>query len=326
MNVLRRLLRKLRSWLPRAHCRIERHGRACIAVDPDYPVHVRAYYRHCVDLFAAAFARADAAVNVVFGPQAARFGNDLRTLRIDLQPEHTLVRPGGRDSAGARAGATPLPDGSGRYLVRLANEAYLRSLDTIVEYSRPNVVNVRDCGRFDDLVARTALVAPLLYPPRLDAGGRDIAAISLMFDERQPRRRRFLDDARRASLPLRNVRGVFDAGALRRLYDRTRVLVNVHQTDEHHTFEELRVLPALLRGVIVISEDVPLREQIPYHGAIVWCPYEAIVDTLRDVLARVDEYRAELLRDPLPRLLEAMERDNRANVDAAVRRMTAARD
>ncbi|MBA8882859.1 hypothetical protein [Dokdonella fugitiva] len=322
---MRRLLRKLRSWLPRRPCRIERYGRACIAVDRDYPVHVRAYYRHCAGLFAAAFARQDAAVNVIFGPRPVRFGNALPTLRIDLQPEHTLVRPGGRDSGGAPVGVTPLPDGSGCYLVRLADEAYLRSLDTIVEYSLPNVVNVRSSGHFDELAARTALVAPLLYPPRFDARGRDIAAISLMFDERQPRRRRFLDDVRRASLPLRNVRGVFDAAALRRLYDRTRVLVNVHQTAEHHTFEELRVLPALLRGVVVISEDVPLRERIPYHDAIIWRPYEAIVDTVRDVLARFDEVRATLFGDALAATFAAMERENRANVEAAVRRMLAAR-
>jgi len=322
---MRRLLRKLRSWLPRRRCRIERHGRACIAVDPAYPEHVREYYRHCVGLFAAAFARADAAVNVVFGPQPARFDDALPALRIDLQPEHTLVRAGGRDSAGAPVGATPSADGTGRYLVRLANEDYLRSLDTIIEYSMPNVVHVRESGHHDDIAARTALVAPLLYPPRLDADGRDIAAISLMYDERQPRRRRFLDDVRRAGLPLRNVRGVFEADALRRLYDRTRVLVNVHQTGEHHTFEELRVLPALLRGVLVVSEDVPLRERIPYHRAIVWSPYEGLVDTLRDVLARYDAVRAERFDEALPELFASMQRDNFASVDAAVRRMLAAR-
>jgi hypothetical protein len=320
---MRRLLRKLRSLLPRSHCRIERHGRTCIAVDPNYPLHVRAYYRYCVELFSAGFMRADAQVNAIFGAQAARFGNTARTLRIDLQLEHTLVRPGGRDSEGAAAGTTPLPEGNGCYLVRIANETWLRSLDTCVEYSRPNLVHVRDCGRFADLAARTALIAPLLYPPRFDASGRDIAAISLMFDEGQPRRRHFLDDVRRAALPLRNVRGVFDPTALRRLYDRTRILVNVHQTDHHHTFEELRVLPALLRGVVVISEDVPLREQIPYHRSIVWCAHGSIVDTLRHVLANIDEYRANLFGDALADVLAGMARDNCASVDAAIRRMTA---
>lgn len=320
---MRRLLRKLRSLLPRSHCRIERHGRARIAVDPHYPVHVREYYRYCVGLFGARLRHADAAVDVVFGPQAARFDGDRRRLRIDLQIEHALVRPGGRDSAGAPSGATPLPDGDGRYLVRVADASYLQSLDTVVEYSRPNLVHVRESGHFATLAARTALVAPLLYPARFDAAGRDRAAISLMFDAQQPRRRRFLDDVRRARLPLRNVRGVFDGAALRRLYDRTQVLVNVHQTDHHHTFEELRVLPALLRGVIVISEDVPLRECIPYHRSIVWCSHAALVDTLRDVLADIEGYRARLFGEPLAGILADVQRDNLASVDAAIARMLA---
>lgn len=323
MAGVRRLLRKLRSLLPRSHCRIERHGRVCIAVDPNYPLHVRAYYRYCVELFAAGFVRADVPVNAIFGAQAARFDRAARTLRVDLQLEHTLVQPGGRDSEGAQPGTTMLPDGSGRYLVRIANETYLRSLDTCIEYSRPNLVHVRDSARHPDLVARTALVAPLLYPPRFDPDGRDIAAISLMFDERQPRRRHFLDAATRAALPLRNIRGVFDADALRRLYDRTRILVNVHQTDHHHTFEELRVLPALLRGVVVISEDVPLREQIPYHRSIVWSSYDAIIDTMAHVLANIDTYRANLFGEPLATVLAEMARDNCAYVDAAIGRMTA---
>ncbi|HEU4665011.1 MAG TPA: hypothetical protein VFS55_13365 [Dokdonella sp.] len=320
---MRRLLRKLASLLPRPRCRIERHGRCRIAIDPNYPVHVREYYRYCVRLFVEGFLRADAAVNAVFGPQPAQFGDELPTLRIDVQCEHTLVLPGGRDSEGAPRGTTPLADGSDRYLVRLAGEAYLRTLDTVVEYSRPNVVNVRASGVHDDIAQRTALIAPLLYPPRFDAAGRDIEAITLMFDAQQPRRRHFLDEVRRAGLPLRNVRGVFDANALRALYDRTRVLVNVHQTPHHHTFEELRVLPALLRGVVVISEDVPLREEIPYHRAIVWSRYESLVDTLGHVLANLDQYRGELFRPPLAAILAQMERDNRAHVDAAVHRMIA---
>lgn len=323
---MRRLLRKLRSLWPRSHCRIERHGRVCIAFDPNYPLHVRAYYRYCVELFRNGFVHADRPVNAIFGAQAAHFGNAARTLRIDLQLEHTLVRPGGRDSEGAATGTTPLADDSGCYLVRIANEAYLRSLDTCIEYSRPNLVHVRAAAGFAELAARTTLIAPLLYAPRFERDGRDIAAISLMFDERQPRRRHFLDAARRSALPLRNVRGMFDPDALRRLYDRVQILVNVHQTDHHHTFEELRVLPALLRGVIVVSEDVPLRDEIPYHRSVVWSRYDSIIDTVRHVLDNLDEYRARLFAAPLAGVLAGMARDNHASVAAAIRRMTATND
>ena len=64
------------------------------------------------------------------------------------------------------------------------------------------------------------------------------------------------------------------------MMDRTKILLNVHQSDDHWTLEELRVLPALLRGVVVISESVPLSGVIPYGHKIILTPYEQFVDTV----------------------------------------------
>lgn len=321
---MRRILRKLRTLFPRRRCRIERHGSVRIAIDNRCPAYLRAYQRYCVLLFREALLRARASVDVVFGACKTPFGGAVRSLHIDIQSEHTLVKPGGRDSAGAPAGQVALDDGSGRYLVRIANLDYLRTLDTIVEYSHPNRENVRSSGRFDQVAARTTVVAPLLYDTDFGTAARDIEAISLMFDEAQPRRRRFLEQASKAVPSLRNVRDVFDATALRRLYDRTRVLVNVHQTDHHDTLEELRILPALLRGVIVVSEDVPLRDRVPYHDAIIWSDYASLAATTAEVLEHYATWRARIFGDGrLARVLARMARDNQSNVDEAVRRMLA---
>ena len=62
--------------------------------------------------------------------------------------------------------------------------------------------------------------------------------------------------------------------------DRTKILLNVHQSDNHWTLEELRVLPALLQGVVVISESVPLSRVIPYRRNIIFTPYEQLVDAV----------------------------------------------
>ena len=40
-----------------------------------------------------------------------------------------------------------------------------------------------------------------------------------------------------------------------------------------------RVLPALLRGCVVVSEDVPLAREVPYADSIVFAPYERLVAT-----------------------------------------------
>ena len=73
-----------------------------------------------------------------------------------------------------------------------------------------------------------------------------------------------------------------DASVLRRMAE-VKILLNLHQTPLHRTIEEFRILPALLSGVVVVSEDGPLRRSIPYHQYIVWANYHALPDTVRNV-------------------------------------------
>jgi hypothetical protein len=75
-----------------------------------------------------------------------------------------------------------------------------------------------------------------------------------------------------------------------RLYDRSAILLNVHQTPHHHTLEEFRVLPALLRGVVVISEVVPLVEHVPFREYVVWSTLADFPATTRRVLEHYEEY------------------------------------
>ncbi len=67
-------------------------------------------------------------------------------------------------------------------------------------------------------------------------------------------------------------------------------MINIHQTDHHDTFEELRCLPALLCGCIIISEDSPLKEHIPYNKYIIWTTYDRIIETVTDVLNNYEVY------------------------------------
>lgn len=315
------MLGRLRSLVRRRACVIERIGRASLAYHPEHTIYLREYYLYCVDLWRTALARVDAPLNVVFGDYPVDFGNDRRSVRVDLQYEHTLVKPGGRDSEGSVPGRIPIGDGGGGgYLVRLARRPYLESLDTVVEYSLPNLVNVRTSQAFPAYLRKAVYIAPLLYDAELAPRPRDIDVVTLIHDVAQPRRKRFFEQARAARLPLRNVRGKFDKHALRALYDRTRILVNLRQTDHHDTLEELRILPALLRGVIVVSEDVPLRDEVPYHRAVVWARYADLVETARDVLARYEQYRARLFDDPsLGAVLQRLREDNLAHAEGAVR-------
>ena len=244
--------------------------------------------------------------------------------RVALQWEHVLVRPGGRDSEGAPASSVPLSAGQGHYLARLVDAPRLAAADLIIDYSAVNLRVLADCPFWNGQLPPRVAVAPLVYPPDFGRAGRDVPLLSLFAAPGQGRRADFLAAARAAGLPLRNRRGVFHPGTLRALYRRCRILVNVHQTADHHTFEELRVLPALLCGVLVVSEDVPLREQVPYARYVIWSAPERLLDTVRAVLADYEAHWARVFTDPgLPTVLRHMDEADRAAIAAAVGRLSA---
>ena len=78
-------------------------------------------------------------------------------------------------------------------------------------------------------------------------------------------------------------------------------MVNVHQTNTHHSLEENRLLPALLRGVIIVSEEVPLVHTIPYHEYLIFCPYDDIAEVAEHV-HRNYEFFFERIHGPRSRL------------------------
>ena len=118
---------------------------------------------------------------------------------------------------------------------------------------------------------------------------------------------------------MRNVTGVYEERGLRRLYGGAEVVVNVRQTDHHDTLEELRVLPALLCGAIVVSEDVPLRSLVPYERFVIWADYERIPAAVRGALADNARLRRRILEDPtFHETVLAMERANQRSILAAL--------
>ena len=77
------------------------------------------------------------------------------------------------------------------------------------------------------------------------------------------RRQRFWEMMSERNVTVTNKNGVHGP-ELKKPFDEHAILVNVHQTEEHHTLEEFRILPALLRGMVIISEVSPLIEYVPY--------------------------------------------------------------
>ena len=250
--------------------------RSNLAYNESHDIEIREYYMYVVNLFKAAISKLSLNSNFIFGNYPHDFGNEFKTLRLDIQNEHTLVKQGGRDSAGAPAGKIKLGDDF--YLVRIARSDYLRGLDGVIEYSQPNIENIRQSGLFNDYLEKVVYIAPLIYDlPVLNfEQEKKYPCITLFGDPEEPKRKDFLQRLREHEVESSNINGIFGKDELRQQYAETGIMVNIRQTLHHDTLEELRILPALLNGVIIISEDVPLREKVPYNEFIIFSDYDSI--------------------------------------------------
>ena len=112
-----------------------------------------------------------------------------------------------------------------------------------------------------------------------------------------------------------NINNCFEKKQLKALYRNTKIIINIHQTDHHHTFEELRVLPALLNGVIVIAENSPLYESIPYHKHVIWSSYDNILDKVIEVENNYENYYKKIFNEEFLAIVKKLEIDNYNNLD-----------
>jgi len=133
---------------------------------------------------------------------------------------------------------------------------------------------------------------PLLfqYEPSANPFQRDIPFLTTWIYEDNPVRYQFKKVLNGSGIDVINVNGLFTPADIKQMFDRTKILLNIHQTKTYHTAEELRILPALLRGVLVISETSPLSHAIPYHEYIFWSPIDDIPQLAKEIASNYDRY------------------------------------
>jgi len=136
-------------------------------------------------------------------------------------------------------------------------------------------------------------ISPSFYNLYYVKENRNISVLTT-FIAPNVKRNMLITELREKGVDHTNVNDCFDKNALCELYKNTRVLVNIHQTYHNHTFEEIRVLPALQCGVLTICENSPLRECIPYTDYIIWSPLDKIVEKTAEVIANYDYYFDEI--------------------------------
>lgn len=287
---------------------VETIGDCQIAYDRQPPHSIREYYLYCVSLFREQLR----GTNLIFGDFDWSFKNGLPTKRVAFQYEHTLVKPGGRDSDGFPNGVMPIAGTDDFYLVRLCNQQQIENSDIVVEYSQSNIANIKHSAHYPNYQKNVLYISPSLYDLSFH-NDKQVDVMTNFYDENQHRRHKFLQTARQKNVSLANYRNYY-GDTLRNLYRRSKILVNIHQTDHHDTLEELRILPALRSGCIVISENCALSHFVPYSGHVVWSDLDRIFDVCKDVLMNYDAYHKSIFTDEFTNLLNLLEWQNHANI------------
>jgi len=248
------------------------------------------YYQTIVSLLKSILTQhADLSINIIFGNDIYNFNNTNKTIRINFNYEHTLVKQGGRGAHNAPIGSIK-DDTNVPYLVRIDRYDELNKADIIIDYSMPNIYNVAVSNIFQEFSKKHIYISPSIYDTYHIKENRNINTLTTFVNIHEPRRYTLLETIKYMDINHINVNNCFDKNALQTLYKNTKILINIHQTDHHHTFEEFRVLPALQCGVLVICEESPLSHLIPYNDYIIWASYDSIHAKVMEVLDSYDEY------------------------------------
>jgi hypothetical protein len=236
-------------------------------------------------------------INILIGSpfeDIVNFNNNYKTLYIDVHLEHTLIQKGNKDHESQYLVGKALDENGDPYYTYVHNHMRYTFQNIIIHYSIPNIHNIETSRYFDEVAKKSIYIAASLYKECWNVKeGRDISILTTFLID-IPRRLELIDRIKKQGLHHKNVTDTYKKEDLAEVYKKTKILINVHQTDIHKTFEELRVISALQCGVIVISENSALNYLIPYNHLIIWSSYENIVDKTKEVLENYDEYHAKI--------------------------------
>ncbi len=311
------------QFSPFSNYAVKRIHSSYLVSQKQFDVGLKDYYHYVIQLFERGMSE-QASCQESFAFEVSKFPKTYRSTKVQqlcLQIEHTLVKPGGRGAENAQEGVIPINPSGSNYLVRLAHLEKLQAADLIIEYSRSNIKNIKTSNQFPSILKKMAQISPTLYPlvkvNQLN-DKRSIACATLFRNMNEPRRKSFFESLLAHQLPVQNVNNVFDH--IENTYAQIKVLVNIRQTDHHDTLEELRVLPALRCGVIVVSEEAPLIKECRYSDFIIWGKLAELPALIQDVLDNYDAFYKKIFQsEHFERRMQRLEASNYLKVQRIIK-------
>jgi len=247
----------------------------------------------------------------------------LPVVRINLQIEHTLVKPGGRGAENAFLGNLIIPNSEHQYLVRIAHFEDLKQSSIVFDYSRINLHNIRSNLALHVFLKKVFCISPVLYPISVGVDGRE-GIITLFGNPEDSRRKLFLEDLNRHQIRSSNIRGIYFG--IDSIYRSVKIVINIRQTEYHDTLEELRVLPALRSGAIVVCEAAPYAVKTWYSKFIIWGSIDQLPKLIADTEKNYNHIHSKIFgisedHSPFIRRMKRIERCNQLIMLRAVQKV-----
>lgn len=250
------------------------------------------------------------------------FLNNNPNIKININYEHTLVKKGGRSVPYDTPFGQIDDNDNNKYLVRIDRYNELEYSDLIIDYSMPNIINVNSCDVYNLFSKKHIYISPSIYDLYLTKENRNIIALTTFINTNEPRRKLLIENINNKQIPHLNVNNCFKKDELQTIYKNTKIIINIHQTEHHHTFEELRALPALECGVIVISEISPIINSIPYNDLIIWESYDNILNKTQEVINNYDYFHDLIFTETNINKLNELKNMNYTNLNNALISLT----
>ena len=148
---------------------------------------VKHYYEYILSIVKYIIDKNNLSINIILDGEKYNFRNNNKTIKIAINYEHTLVKEGGRSvQKGTPFGKIKYNENE-NYFVRIERFQHLNSSDIIIDYSIPNIVNVKHSGLFSDFSNKHIYLAPVLYETlHINTNNRNIQSLTTFININEP--------------------------------------------------------------------------------------------------------------------------------------------
>lgn len=167
-----------------------------------------------------------------------------------------------------------------------------QNASAVVDYSALNIERLSALPELTSHSGKFCTIAPLLGNYSANKKPRkDVTVASMYGSPGRGRRGRMNSMLNKAGIKVLNIHNFEDYEVA---FRDVAILLNFRQVEHFSTPEELRILPALLQGVLVIVEDTPFARQSLCADFLVFADVSELATRIKDVQSNYSRYWNEI--------------------------------